>query len=197
MGSALFTQKRNPSHLSSPWRRWSAADASQICSASKTMRQLSDPVCLRLKPRETEISCCCCCSSTSGSKAPRPGSTVTGEVSAFDVFNGRVCADVFGGSSHQSERGDKEGRRYRGGKNQNVEKCLKSQIHGRPQLSEASSSSALFISRPVYSRSASIFLCFTRIWYKVYSIRWTHRDRDLRTAGDRDAHGHMQEKVLN
>lgn len=28
----------------------------QICSESKMMRQLSNPVCLRLKPRETEIS---------------------------------------------------------------------------------------------------------------------------------------------
>lgn len=96
--------KRNPGHLSSRGRGDTPLTL-QICSTSKRMQQLSNPVCLRLKPPETEIS----------SKIKATVSRLLLSVSAqmplllhahcfallFDVFNCWVCAATFAGSSHQ------------------------------------------------------------------------------------------------
>lgn len=80
----------------------------QICSGSKTMRQLSNPVCLRLearrdrnklrnkKPRRatSESKLCFYCAR---SEPPRPAHTLIVEALLFDVFNSWVCAAMFGG----------------------------------------------------------------------------------------------------
>lgn len=101
------------------------------------MRQLSNPVCLRLKPQRdrnkprnksrTEPAESKLHFYYAASERLRPAYTLIVGVLLFDVFNGWVCAAMFGGSSHQSWF---TGPRREWG---NLEKCLESLKYTKTQ----------------------------------------------------------------
>ena len=101
------------------------------------MRQLSNPVCLRLKPQRdwnklrnkssTEPAESKLHFYYAPSERLRPAYTLIVGVLLFDVFNGWVCAAMFGGSSHQSWF---TGPRREWG---NLEKCLESLKYTKTQ----------------------------------------------------------------
>lgn len=108
----------------------------QICSEGKMMQQLSDPVCLLLKPQrdrnklwnkthtEPAAPQRLNPNSTFITLRPnclRPGYALIVQVLLCDVFNSWACAAVFGGSSGSPgllDRGENEGRSHWGGKYQ-------------------------------------------------------------------------------